>query len=221
MTVGARPDRDLVSPPELARHAPVRRLLERLDRESVLALGVVADAPHLQRLDRRPCELVHAAPPLQRDERLDAGVAALTRADRVAVVLPLLELPLAGQPVEDDAVRLGLGQPLESLRTDHPAVGADDGERLEAVIAADLEVGRVVARGDLERARPEVGVDPLVCDDRDMPADHGHDDLLADRVDVPWVVGIHGNRDVGENRRRPDRGDRDRARASEMPSTNG
>ena len=45
VAVGAGPDRDLVAPPELARDAPVGCVLERVDREAVLALGVVADAP--------------------------------------------------------------------------------------------------------------------------------------------------------------------------------
>src|SRR5207249_4392382 len=71
VSVGTGPDRDLVTPPQLARDAPVGRVLERLDREAVLALGVVADAPGAQRLECRPRELVHPAPPLGRDERLD------------------------------------------------------------------------------------------------------------------------------------------------------
>ena len=128
------------------------------------------------------------------------------------VVLALLELALAGQPVEDDLVRLRLGQPLEAVG-DHAAVEPDHGERLEAVVAADLEVDRVVARRDLEGAGAELGLDPRVRDDRDMAADHRDDDLLADRVGVAGIVGVHGDCDVGEDRRRPDRGDRDRSRA--------
>jgi hypothetical protein len=34
-------------------------VLERLDREPVLALGWIADARRRERLDRRPRELVH------------------------------------------------------------------------------------------------------------------------------------------------------------------
>ncbi len=63
-----------------------------------------------------PCELVHPAPPLRRDERLDPGVAALARPDRMAVVLALLEPVVPGEPVEDHLVGLLLGQALESPR---------------------------------------------------------------------------------------------------------
>ena len=65
------------------------------------------------------------------------------------------------------------------------------------MVAADLEVLRVVARGDLERAGAEVGLDALVGDDRHAPLDERHDRLLADQVAVALVVGVHGDRDVG------------------------
>src|SRR5262249_26440249 len=109
MAVGTRPDRDLVAPPELPRDAPGGRLLERLDRETVLALGMKDDLPRAERLDRRRGKLGHHAPPLRRHERLDARVAALTRADRVAVVLALVELVVLLQPRDDALVDLGLG----------------------------------------------------------------------------------------------------------------
>src|SRR4029077_20993753 len=105
---------------------------------------VEADATRLERLDRGACELVHAAPPLRGDERLDPGVAAprraarmpggldpawaaLARPDRMPVVLALPQLAVAGQPVEDDLVRLRLGQPLEAV-CDHAAVEPDHGQ---------------------------------------------------------------------------------------------
>src|SRR4029079_11393945 len=79
MAVGTAPDRDLVPPPELARDAPVRRLLEGLDREAVLALRVEANAALAQRLEGRRGEPLHRAPPLRRDERLDPCAAPFER----------------------------------------------------------------------------------------------------------------------------------------------
>ena len=43
-------------------------------------------------------------------------------------------------------------------------------ERRQVVALADLEVVRVVRRGDLHRAGAELRVDVLVGDDRDAPA---------------------------------------------------
>ncbi len=95
----------------------------------------------------------------------------------------------------------------------HAAVRPDHGQLGKPVVAADREVGRVVARRDLQRAGPELHLDALVGDDRDMPLDERDDDLLADEIAVALVVGMHRDGDVGEDRRRPHRRDRDVAGA--------
>ena len=68
--------------------------------------------------------------------------------------------------------------------------------------AADLEVCRVVARRHLERTGAELGLDALVRDHRHAALDEGDDDLLADQAGVALVLGMHGDGDVGEDRRR-------------------
>ena len=199
-------------PPELARDVPVRDLLEGADRELVLALGVVADAPLAQGCERRPGRLLHRAPPLERDQGLDARVAALAGPDRMAVALAPLERVVLLQPCQHPLVGLLLCEPGELARLlGHPPVGADHRQRGQAVVAADVEVRLVVAGRDLQRARAEVDLDPLVRDHRHAPLDDRHDHLLADRVPVALVRRVHRHRDVGEDRRRPHRGDRDRA----------
>ena len=84
---------------------------------------------------------------------------------------------------------------------------------LEPVAAPDLEVVRVVAGRDLERAGAELGVDVLVGDDRQPPAHERQDRRLADQARVALVVRVHGDRGVGQHRLGPHRRDRDRARA--------
>ena len=84
----------------------------------------------------------------------------------------------------------------------HEPVGADHHRLGQAVRAADLEVGGVVARRHLERTGAELGLDALVRDHRHAALDEGHDDLLADEVGVALVLGMHGDGDVGEDRRR-------------------
>src|ERR671915_294708 len=62
------------------------------------------------------------------------------------------------------------------------AVLADRHHLVEPVAAADLEVGRVVAGGDLERAGAELGIYVLVGHDR-QPAAHQREDRgLADQA---------------------------------------
>ena len=56
---------------------------------------------------------------------------------------------------------------------------------------------------------PNSRVDSLVCDDGNAPRDHGNDHLAVDQVPVAIVVRVHGHRDVGQDRRRPHRRNRD------------
>ena len=110
-------------------------------------------------------------------------MAALAGTDGVPVVLPLDELPAVLDPGDDGGVGLGLWQPGELAgRVVHPPVGADHHRLGQLVVATDLEVEGVVARRDLERARPERGLDARVRDDGHAPLDERDDDLAADRV---------------------------------------
>src|SRR6185437_13737398 len=93
VAVRAVPDRNPVSPPDLARDAPVANVLHPVEIDPCEALGREADTPLLHRGDRGRRELLHRHPPLRHDERLDAAVATDAMADRVAVMLALLELP--------------------------------------------------------------------------------------------------------------------------------
>ena len=220
VTVGAAPDRQLMTPPELPREAPVGRVLERVGREAMLARRVEARPPLLQRVDRGGGELIHPTPPLAPDERLDPRVAALAGADRVPVALAALEPVVGAQPVEDLLLGRLLRQPLV-LRPGgrvHPAVVADHHDRRtvgpdDAAVPPDLEVRRVVAGRDLQRAGAELRLDAGVREHRHHPADHRDDDLLADRVPVAGIVRMHGDGHVGEDRRRASRRDGDRAGA--------
>src|SRR3954451_20658976 len=126
----------------------------------MLTLGVVSNALRAEGVDRRPRELVHAAPPLRRDERLEAPVTALAPADRVPVALALLQLVVLLQPRDDALVHLFLRHAPEPLGGD-AAVRADHGQRRQPVVAPDLEVHGIVPRRDLECARAEFPLDAL------------------------------------------------------------
>ena len=209
VAVRAVPDRKLVTPPELARDVPVRCVLERVGREAVLRLRVVDDLALLEGGERGLLQLLHRAPPLQRDEGLDAGLAALAERDRVAVALTLLEEPALFRPRDDPLARLFLGQAGEvACLLVHASVGGDDRRLRQVVAPADGEVERVVCRSHLERSRTELRVDLVVGDHRDVPLDVRDDDLAPDRVAIALVVGMDCDRDVARDRGGP--GGRDR-----------
>ncbi|RIH81802.1 hypothetical protein Mterra_02960 [Calidithermus terrae] len=80
-----------------------------------------------------------------------------------------------------------------------PRVQVDDAGHLQAVPLADLEVGGVVGRGDLERAGAEPALHRLVGDDRDEAVGEGDAHAPADEAPVALVLGVHGHRHVGED----------------------
>ena len=168
VTVGAVPRGNTVSPPELARDAPGTNVLEVGEHHLALLLRRAANAPGLQRLDRRLDELGHLDPPLEQNERLDPIAGTVAEADRVPVRLALLELVVVAQPLDDTRVGLVLREPGElagllvhaSVEPDHHRLG-------ESVCAADLPVERVVTGRDLEGAGAERGIDALVRDHTD------------------------------------------------------
>ena len=142
-------------PPELAGDAPVGRVLKRLDHEPVLALGVEPDVPRAKLLDQGARSLVHPAPPLWRDERLDPGVAALARSDGVTVRLPLHEPVRSSNQATIRPVGGLLVEALEAFG-DHQAVGPMT-VSAEPAVAADLEVDRIVAGVILRAPVPNSG----------------------------------------------------------------
>ena len=171
---------------------------------------MVADPTVAESRERGLLQLVHPAPPLQRDEGFDPRFAALAERDRMPVRLPRLEQSVLLRPGENALAGLRLGQAGEVARLlVHAPVGPDDHRLGEVVRAPDLEVHGVVARRHLESPRAELRVDPLVGDDRNPPLDERDDGLAAHERAIPLVAGMHGNRDVGEDRRRSSRGDRD------------
>jgi hypothetical protein len=167
-------------------------------------------------LDRRLGQLVHLHEPLQRDQRLDPLAGALRVRDAVDELLGADDAALGPQRVDDRLARFEHGHAREALAggVGHQAVLADDRDLLEPVRAADLEVVRVVPGRDLERAGAELGLDVVVGDDLQAAADERQDRPLADQPRVAVVVGVHGDRRVGEHRLRAHGRDRQRPAAA-------
>src|SRR5690606_2663696 len=117
--------------------------------------------------------------------------------------------PLGAQRGDDGGAGL---QPVLALEG---AVGGDDRVLVhdrdggQVVAAADLEVVRVVRRGHLDRAGPELGVDVLVGDDRDRAVGQRQLDQLADQVPVALGVRADGDGRVPGHRLGTGRGDGD------------
>ena len=85
----------------------------------------------------------------------------------------------------------------------HGGVVVHARDHLKSVPLSDLEVVRVVGRGDLDRAGPLFGIGIFVRDDRDLSSHHRQDDRLSDEVLISFVIRMHRDRDISEHGLRP------------------
>ncbi len=209
------PDGDLVAPPQLARDAPRADLLHPLQVDAGPALG---HEPH------RPSRTTSIAGSASGSMRMNhcSEISGSTRAPERWLNGHLVRCrprarapaprPRAGRRSARAPPHRQAGERLPRLGV-HAAVLADDGELLQAVLAADLEVVGVVARRDLQRAGAEVGLHVGVADDRQPAADDRQDRRAPDQVAVALVLRVHRDGGVGQHRLRAHRGHDDLAAA--------
>ena len=212
----AVPGRDLVAPPELARDRPVLDVLHPLVVGVDPLRGIELDRAGLDRVDRLAGDaravaagLGHRHEPLVGEHRLDDLAGAHADRHRVLVRHRLLEEALRLEVAQHRLPRVVAvealvrrGAVLVDLRVER-----EDRDQRDAVAQRAGVVVEVVRAGDLDAARAELAVDEVVGDDRNAPVAERQVDELADQVPVAVVVGMDGERAVGEHRLGPRRRD--------------
>ena len=146
--------------------------------------GWIADAPFAERRQRRLLQLLHRAPPLERDQRLDPRSAPLAGRDRVPVGSRASRAGRAraakrgpARPPRPGSVRRA--SPASSFISPSGPITVSSGKPWSRPISKSFGV---VAGRHLQRARTELGLHPLVGDDRYAALDDRDDDLLPDEI---------------------------------------
>ncbi len=159
------PDRYLVSPPQLARDAPIADILHPVK----IGLGpVFREEPDISgpdRLDGRLGQGFHLDKPLQRQIGLYHSIAPVAMADRVLILFLLFQQALIGQASHN---LLAAFQPVQSLVFPgvlvHLAVRSQDIDEFQVMLLAHHKVIGVVGRRYLDRARAEILFHYLIGD---------------------------------------------------------
>ena len=184
LAVGPVPDREPVAPPQLARDAPGPDVLHPVEVDALVA----ARGRSAPRRARRPSIAGAASSSIRQNHcsEISGSIRSPERCgerDRVRRRAPRrAAVPRRAAPRPPPRGP----RPRSSPRRSRPPSALIRPSSPITVIssspwrAADLEVVGVVAGGDLQRPGAELGVDVLVGDDRQPPADQRQDAVRAD-----------------------------------------
>ena len=128
--------------------------------------------------------------------------------DAVDVGLDLDQPPLGLQPFHHAAPGLEAVQAFEigTRLGGHPTVEVDHAHARQVVAAADFVVVRIVEGRHLDQPGAELGVDVLVGDQPEPPAEEGQPGRASGEVAVALVFRVEGDGSIPEHRLRPRRG---------------
>ena len=190
----AVPDRDTMSPPELAGNAPVMNVRQPLDvglgetfRDELGLAG--GDGFH-----SRAGERFHLDEPLLGGHRFDDGLAAGAMTDCMLCFFDLDEKACFFEISNDSLSRfVAIHAGILACLFIHRAIFIHDDDGLELVSLSDFKVVRVMRRCDLHAAGTISHVDVFIGNDRDLAAGAGQCDLLADEAFVAFILRIHSD----------------------------
>jgi hypothetical protein len=218
------PGRNLMTPPELARHAPGLDVLHPAEEVVLAARRHENHVALAHGLDRPLGELLGIHIPLLGQERLERHAAAIAVGHAVSVRLDLLDqiqrLQLAHQllaglePIQamvlvddrDGGVPRQAFQEVGVVLQQQPGELVEYADGAQPVAAADLEIVEVVCRRDLHGTGTFFRIGVFVGDDGHAAARHRQDGVAADQVLPGRVLGMHGDGGVAQHGLGPRRG---------------
>ena len=166
------PDRDAVSPPELAGDTPVTDVLHPVGIGVFPSLGIESDVPVLPCGKGLVSHTAHRYEPLLGKIGLNHRVTAVAVSHVVGMILDADEVS-AGLKVGDDELT-GLNGIESAVLFRHVliecSVRIEEVDGLKAVTPSALPVVGVMGRCDLNHTGTEFLIDEAVCDDGDLLA---------------------------------------------------
>ena len=193
--------RNSVSPPKLTRYAPVADIVRPVEICFFKSFGNKFD---ILVANRRRCglyQVVHFDEPLFLYHRLDNGLAAVVCADVVRIVLYANKQAHLVEFFDNlRSCRISVHARELTAVFVYRGVVVHDVDFGQVVAFADLEVVRVVRRGNLYNARSEVFFNIFVCNNGYFSVNKRNFDRFADKVFVSLVVGVNRNGGISEHR---------------------
>ena len=195
--IRAVPGWNAMSPPELARDAPVVDLIHPVQVDGLVILRREANVTIHDRGDRPVCQRLNLDEPLHREAGLDNIHAAAALADREHVILGVHQESLDLKISEHSLARFVAIEPgiggtvlVDARELVH------DLQHRQVVSFADHEVVRIMRRRHLHRTCPEFGIREFIGNNRDLAIDQRKPQLLANQLAVSLIIWTHGHGNI-------------------------
>ena len=193
----AVPDRNAVSPPKLARDAPIANICQPVGENLALVVGRNLDQALLHRCQPSISQRPHLAKPLCRHARLDHGFASIAHPHRERMIVHFDEQSLRFQIGHHAAACVEPIQPRVRPRCGaHLPVLGHHVDLRKLMPAPHFEIVRIVRRSYFHRPGAEFAIHISVGDDGNFAVHQRQQNLLAHQMPVALVFRMHRDRRV-------------------------
>ena len=208
----AIPSRNLVSPPKLARNAPVADVVHPLEISFLPALRRKLDFTGFHSRNRGLSQRLNLHKPLFGDNGLGHLIAALAKAHFVLVIFGLHQLAGFLQRLKHGfACFAELHAGIRAARCGDFSVLAHDVYNRQVMAFAQFVVVEVVRRRYFQATRSELTVHVGIGDDRNFSPEQRQNSELAVSKSPAFVLRMHGHSRIAQQRLRTRGGNHQRS----------
>ena len=201
LQLGAGPGRNAMSPPELARDAPVVDVVHPVQIDRAVVLRNDRDLAAFNGCRARSASGLNLDEPLRRQPRLDDRSATVALADRK--LRGPFRQPEILVPADREHALAGFEAVKSRVWTSvlvHVRVLVHHVDLRQVVAHASLEVVGIVRGRDFDRSSAELRLREFVGDDRNLTIHQRQQNFLAVQMRVTLVLSVDRDRGIAEHR---------------------
>ena len=186
--------RNPVPPPELAGNTPVLDVVQPVFIGFPVIFRDKRQLSSVVGVQRRLSHLLHADKPLGLNHRLHCCVAAVMRPNRMGMRNHLHQKPLFFQILHHDPARLiAVHAGIFSAPVIHGGIVVQNIDFFQPVPLSHLKIIRIMRGSNLHTACPELLIDILIGNDRDLPVCKRKLQHFSDQMTVSFILRIYSN----------------------------
>ena len=192
--------RNTMAPPKLTRNTPILQVLQPIKVNLLPACRVELDFTVLHHFGSTFLQSVNRNKPLLRQPRLELGVAAIARHNRMIVIFHMIKKTQSLKFRNDCLTRFVARHAAElAIALNDNSVLIENVDLLKVVALAHGIVVRIMSGSGLHATRAELGVDIVVGKNRNLTAHNRQIDRLANKMLITLVLRAYRNTSIAQH----------------------